>query len=283
LGSGRLGTNAAARCLDCFLDGGIVKLGMMRIKSLREIERMRQAGRIVAQALRLVRDIAKPGVRTGELDQAVEEWFRQAGAEPLFKGVQNGPGKPPFPAVICASVNDQGVHGVPGDYVLREGDILSVDTGCRLGGWCADAAVTIPIGRVSPEAQRLIDVTRQTLELAIREMGRQRYWSQVARRMEQFVRRHGFSVVENFVGHGIGRQMHEEPQVPNFMSPALLARDFRLRPGLVLAVEPMVNAGTKEVHVGPDHWTVYTADGKLSAHFEHTIALTESGPQVLTE
>ena len=255
---------------------------MIRLKSPREIEKMRRAGIVVARALRLVREMAAPGVSTGALNEAVERLFQQAGAEPLFKGVTSGPGKPPFPAVICASVNEQVVHGVPGDYVLKEGDILSVDTGCRLDGWCADAAITIPIGRISPEDQRLLDVTRETLEIAIREMGRARKWSQVAKKMEEHVRRHRFSIVDQFVGHGIGRQMHEEPQVPNLVSKALLRRDFTLQPGLVLAVEPMVNAGTNRVRVTEDHWTVVTLDGSRSAHFEHTIALTHSGPRVLT-
>lgn len=260
--------------------GGI--RGMIRLKSPEEIAKMREAGKLVARALALVRELAKPGVSTAELDRAVEEFFHSMGAEPLFKGVKGGPGRPPFPGVICASVNEQVVHGIPGEYRLREGDILSVDTGCRLGGWCADAAVTLPIGRISPQDQKLIDVTRNTLELAIRELGRCRHWSQVARKMENYVRRHGFYVVEQFVGHGIGQQMHEEPQVPNYVSPALRRHDFRLTPGLVLAIEPMVNAGTSDVRLASDRWTVVTADGSRSAHFEHTVAITESGPLVLT-
>ncbi len=255
---------------------------MIRLKTERQINQMREAGKVVARALQLVRRLARPGVTTAELNRAVEEFYASVGAEPLFKGVRSGPGKPPFPAVICASVNEQVVHGIPGPYVLREGDILSVDTGCRLDGWCADAAVTLPIGKISPADRKLIEVTEATLDLAIRELGRCRHWSQVARKMENFVRRHGFSVVEQFVGHGIGRQMHEEPQVPNFVSPALRRNDFRLSPGLVLAIEPMVNAGTPDVRLTEDHWTVVTADGSRSAHFEHTVAITEQGPVVLT-
>lgn len=255
---------------------------MIRLKTPQEIAMMRRAGRVVARALALVRELARPGVTTGELNAAVEEYFRSERAEPLFKGVRAGPGKPPFPAAICASVNEQVVHGIPGSYRLKEGDILSVDTGCRVEGWCADAAVTIPIGEISEADRKLIDVTRGTLELAIRELGRCRHWSQVARKMENFVRRHGFSVVEQFVGHGIGRQMHEEPQVPNFVSPVLRRHDFRLCPGLVLAIEPMVNAGSADVRVASDHWTVVTVDGSRSAHFEHTVAITAEGPVVLT-
>ncbi len=255
---------------------------MIRLKSPKEIERMREAGIVVARALRLVRELAAPGVTTAELNAAVEELFARAGAEPLFKGVVSGPGKPPFPAVICASVNEQVVHGVPGDYVLRSGDILSVDTGCRLRGWCADAAITIPIGEISPEDEKLLRVTRETLALAIREMGRAKRWSQVARKMEEYVRDHGFSMVDQFVGHGIGREMHEEPQVPNVVTKALLRSDFPLRPGLVLAIEPMVNAGSHRVRVTEDQWTVVTVDRSRSAHFEHTVALTPAGPLVLT-
>ena len=191
-------------------------------------------------------------------------------------------GKPPFPAVVCASVNEQVVHGIPNKRPLKEGDILSIDTGCRLNGWCGDSAVTLAIGKVSPETQKLLDVTRETLDLSIRAMGRCRYWSEVAGLMERFVKSQGMFVVEKFVGHGIGQDMHEEPQVPNFVSKALKKHDILLEPGLVLAVEPMVALGTKEVRTLDDGWTVETKDRRFSAHFEHTVAMTPAGPRVLT-
>jgi methionyl aminopeptidase len=241
---------------------------------------MRKAGLVVWQAHQIAAKLVRPGVTTAEIDAAIDEHFRQCGATPLFKGV---PGKTPFPAATCISVNEEVVHGIPGPRVLEEGDIVSIDTGCKLAGWCGDAAVTHPVGRVAPEVSRLLEVTQGVLDLAIREMARRSLWSQVAEQMAAYVRGAGFSVVECFVGHGIGRQMHEEPQVPNFVSTGLKRNgDFRLEPGLVIAVEPMVNMGTKRVKALPDHWTQVTADGKPSAHFEHTIAITPEGPKALT-
>ncbi len=241
---------------------------------------MRKAGLVVWRAHQLAASLARPGATTGEIDAAVENFFRKHRAAPLFKGV---PGKIPFPAVTCMSINEEVVHGIPGTRKLVEGDILSIDTGCKLNGWCGDAAVTLPIGKVAPEVQRLLDVTRGTLELAIELMGNRSHWSQVAAEMEVFVKDNGFHVVEDFVGHGIGREMHEDPQVPNFRSPQLRrGGDFRLVPGLVIAVEPMVNTGTKQVRMRGDHWTQITADKKPSAHFEHTIAITDTGPYALT-
>ena len=259
------------------------KRPVIQLKSPREIGLMREAGRVVARAHAAIAAIARPGVTTAELDAAAEEVFRQHGAIPLFKGVPSGTkGKPPFPAVVCASLNEQVVHGIPGRRVLVEGDVLSIDTGCRLNGWCGDAATTLRIGRVSPEADKLLEVTEQTLDLAIRAMGRCRYWSEVAALMEQYVRSQKMYVVEQFVGHGIGQAMHEEPQVPNFVSKALKKHDIRLEPGLVLAVEPMVALGTKEVRCLDDGWTIETKDRRAAAHFEHTVAMTPEGPRVLT-
>jgi len=241
---------------------------------------MRKAGMLVWRAHQIVADMVRPGVTTGELDAAVEKFFTEHRAVPLFKGV---PGKVPFPAVTCISVNDEVVHGIPGDRVLVEGDIVSIDTGCKLDGWCGDSAVTHPVGRVDPEVQRLLDVTSGVLQLAIDLMGQKTRWSEVASAMCNYVREAKFSVVETFVGHGIGREMHEDPQVPNFVSSQLKRNgDFALEPGLVIAVEPMVNMGTKHVRSMPDHWTQATQDGKPSAHFEHTIAITADGPWVLT-
>jgi methionyl aminopeptidase len=184
--------------------------------------------------------------------------------------------------VCCISINEQVVHGIPGPRRLERGDIVKIDTGCRLNGWCGDSAWTYAVGEIDPVKRRLMDIGEANLNLAIREVGRCKRWSEVARFMEQHVRQAGFSVVEQFVGHGIGREMHEDPQVPNFVSAQLKRHDFRLEPGLVLAIEPMVNAGTKNVRVLKDHWTVETKDKKPSVHFEHTVALTAAGPEILT-
>lgn len=249
------------------------------LKSAREIGLMREAGKIVAQALRLCREMAKPGVRTIEIDRAVEALYARHGAIPLFKGY---PGRTPFPAVTCLSVNEQVVHGIPGQRVLRSGDIFKVDTACKLNGWCADAAVTIPIGEVRPEIRRMVRTAEEILALAITEMGRRRWWSEVAALMQQHAEKAGFSVVQQYVGHGIGRVMHEHPQVPNYLSRDVKKHDFRLEEGLVLAVEPMVNMGRAEVDTLRDHWTVVTRDGLPSAHVEHTVAITRDGVKVLT-
>lgn len=250
------------------------------LRSAREIEQMRKAGLLVWEAHQAAASLLRPGVTTAEIDAAVESFFAEHNAAPLFKGV---PGRIPFPAVTCISINEEVVHGIPSDRKLVEGDIVSIDTGCKLNGWCGDAAATHPIGRVAPNVQRLLDVTRKVLELAIDLVDKRCRWSQVAAEMEAYVKANKFSVVEAFVGHGIGREMHEDPQVPNFVSSQLRkGGDFRLVPGLVIAVEPMVNMGTKRVRTRADHWTQITADGRPSAHFEHTIALTESGPRVLT-
>lgn len=250
------------------------------LRSPREIAEMRKAGLLVWHAHQLVASMIRPGISTAELDAAVERFFEENHAVALFKGV---PGHVPFPAVTCISVNEEVVHGIPGPRKLAEGDIVSVDTGCKLNGWCGDAAVTHPVGQIGPQFQRLLQVTRDVLALAIDLMGKRSRWSEVAAEMEAYVKQHKFSVVEAFVGHGIGREMHEDPQVPNFVSSQLVrGGDFRLLPGLVIAVEPMVNMGTKRVRTQADHWTQATADGRPSAHFEHTIAITESGPWVLT-
>jgi methionyl aminopeptidase len=249
------------------------------LKSARELTLMREAGKLVARALKICRDMAKPGVRTLEIDQAVEAFYQKHTATPLFK---NYPGKVPFPAVTCLSVNEQVVHGIPSDRVLKDGDLLKVDTACRLNGWCADRAITIPIGNVRPERLRLLKNAEETLQIAIDELGRRKWWSEVASRMQQHVERAGFYVVTNYVGHGIGRVMHENPQVPNYVNRETKKTDFRLEPGLVLAVEPMVNMGTADVVILRDHWTVVTRNGLPSVHVEHTLAITNSGVQIIT-
>jgi methionyl aminopeptidase len=253
---------------------------VVNLRSAREIAAMRRAGLVVWGAHQLAGSLVRPGISTVEIDLAVEKYFLEQGAVPLFKGV---PGKVPFPAVCCMSVNDEVVHGIPGSRVLVAGDIVSIDTGCSVDGWCGDSAVTYAVGPISADVQRLLDCTSGALALAITLMGVRSRWSDVATEMAKYVRDHGFSVVENFVGHGIGRKMHEDPQVPNFCTPAFRRNhDFDLEPGLVIAVEPMVNMGSKQVRLLADHWTQSTVDGMPSAHFEHTIAVTENGPVVLT-
>lgn len=253
---------------------------MIVLKSPREIARIREAGRLVAQAIERARALIQPGISTRELDAVIESTFGEAGAAALFKGV---PGKVPYPAASCISVNDEVVHGIPGDRVLRDGDLVSIDTACRLAGWCADSAWTFPVGSVDDVKRRLLAIGEQVLDLAIVEMGRHKRWSQVAALMSEAAHRAGFSVVEDLVGHGIGREMHEDPQVPNYVSASLKQSDFLLEPGLVLAIEPMVNAGSKRTRTSKsDHWTVRTEDGRPSVHFEHSVALTANGPLVLT-
>ena len=256
---------------------------VIKLKSPREITLMREAGRVVAKALDRVRQMATPGVTTADMEDAVAAVFREHDATPLFLGYPSSvKGKAPFPAVICASVNHQVVHGIPNRRPLKAGEIVSIDTGCKVAGWCGDSAVTLAIGEVDLEVQRLLDVTRESLDLAIRAMARCVTWSEVASLMERFVKSQGFYVIENFVGHGIGQDMHEEPQVPNFVSKALRKNDIRLEPGIVLAIEPMVAMGTKDVRTLDDGWTVETKDRRPSAHFEHTVAMTPDGPRVLT-
>lgn len=260
---------------------------MLTCKTASEIDKMRQAGLHVWHALQIARELAKPGMTTGEIDARIERFYEDRKVLPIFKGV---PGRVPFPAVTCISVNEEVVHGIPGPRVLREGDIVGIDTGCKVfdegstvRGWCGDAAVTIPVGKISEANQRLLDITEQVLLVAIAEMANAAYWSDVARKMEALAKKAGFSVVETLVGHGIGRDMHEEPQVPNYVTQETLKYgDFKLRHGLVLAVEPMVNMGGKKVLVLDDHWTIVTKDRKPSAHFEHTLALTPGGVRILT-
>jgi len=254
------------------------------LKSPREVELMRAAGRVVFRVLSHVSEMAVPGVTTQELDEAAREIIAEAGAEALFIGQRTPQAKFPFPAALCTSVNEQVVHGIPGPRKLLEGDIVSVDCGVRLRGYCGDAATTIGVGKVSPEARRLIEVTRTALQIAIEESRCGVRWSEVARQIQAYVEGEGFSVVRDFVGHGIGQEMHEEPKVPNYWSRAQAKQDIVLRAGLTIAVEPMVNAGTAKVtYADATGWTVATQDGKLSAHFEHTIAVTKDGVEVLTD
>jgi len=256
------------------------------LKSAREMDRMRKAGLYVWHALQIAEKLIRPGITTREIDARIEQFYNDHHVVPLFKGV---PGKVPFPAVTCISVNEQVVHGIPGDRVLREGDIVGIDTGCRLldtgspiKGWCGDSARTFAVGNITDEQQRLMDVTEGMLNIAIEEMGKAAKWSAVARKMQALAHKNSFSVIEDLVGHGIGREMHEDPQVPNYVSRQTMETDFNLVPGMVLAIEPMVNVGTKKIRTLRDHWTIVTGDHKPSAHFEHTLALTSLGVRVLT-
>ncbi len=253
---------------------------MIILKSKEEIEKMRKAGKLVAEVLSEIARIAVPGVTTKELDSVAERLILESGGRPAFKGYQ-----PDFircghfPATLCTSLNNEVVHGVPDERALKEGDLLSVDTGVELDGYYGDAAISIIIGKGDPEAERLLEVTRGALEAAIQKCVPGNRLSDVSHAIQSFVESRGFQVVRRFVGHGIGRSMHEDPPVLNFGEPG---KGPVLKPGMVIAIEPMVNAGTYEVDASPDYWPVYTRDGKLSAHFEHTVAVTEDGPDVLT-
>ena len=258
--------------------------GTAGLKSADEIEAMRRAGRIVHAVLSRVGAMARPDVTTKELNAVAEAMIREAGAEALFRGVETRQAKFPFPAALCTSVNDQVVHGIPSDRPLVEGDVVSVDCGVRLDGYCGDSATTIAIGRVSADVDRLLRVTAETLEIAIAGVRPKRWWSDVASCMQEHVESAGFSVVREFVGHGIGRDMHEEPKVPNFVDPRERRHDFMLAEGMVLAIEPMVNMGTSAVlYEDATGWPVVTKDGRYAAHFEHTVAVTASGADVLTD
>ncbi len=257
------------------------------LRSPREIRKMRTAGLAVWHAHQAAARILKPGVTTAQINAAFADTFRSYEATPLFLnygGGEGGEGPPPFPAETCISINEEVVHGIPGPRVIEEGDIVSLDTGCRINGWCGDAAVTHAVGNISSSDRRLMKVTLETLDLAIERMKTGVFWSEIALAMEQHVHEAGFSVVESMVGHGIGKELHEAPQVPNYLSAELEdgEADFDLRPGVVLAIEPMVNAGVPEIEYLDDEWTVVTEDRRPSAHFEHTVAMTSAGPVRLT-
>ena len=242
-------------------------------KSAEEIEAIAASGRILARCHRLLRGKARAGVSTGELDQAAERFIRSQGAAPVFKGYRG------FPGSICASPNSMVVHGIPGPYRLSRGDILSIDIGVVLDGWVADAAVTLPIGPVSAVARSLLATTRAALFDAIEQCRAGNRLGDVSASVQQRVEADGSSVIRSLVGHGVGRDMHEDPQIPNFGRPGT---GPELEEGMVLAIEPMVNAGHHEVRMGADSWAVYSRDGSLAAHFEHTVAITSNGPRILT-
>jgi methionyl aminopeptidase len=242
-------------------------------KAAAEIERMARAGVVVADTLALIGERARPGVTTEELDALADEFIRSQGGVPTFKGYRG------YPASICTSPNDMVVHGIPGPYTLEEGDILSVDVGVTLAGFVADSAYTFPIGEISPEAERLLEGCQAALAAGIEQCRIGNRLSDVSHAIQHETETRGFSVVRSLVGHGVGRSMHEEPQIPNFGQPG---RGPLLSAGMTFAIEPMINAGGSEVVLHNDQWSISTADGSLSAHFEHTVAITDDGPRILT-
>jgi len=243
------------------------------IKSHREIEQLRKSNAIVGEVLRELRKMIAPGVTTEELDRRAEEIILSKGAIPAFKGYRN------YPATLCVSINEEVVHGIPGSRKLREGDIVSIDVGVNLSGYFGDAAITFPVGEIDQGARRLLETTEKALHIGIGMARVGNRLHDISHAIQQWVEANGFSVVREYVGHGIGRSLHEEPQIPNFGSPG---QGPRLERGMVLALEPMVNEGTYEVKLLPDGWTVVTADGKRSAHFEHTITITDGQAEILS-
>ncbi|MEW8994223.1 type I methionyl aminopeptidase [Clostridium sp.] len=246
---------------------------MMNIKSDTELEYMRSAGKVVADTLAMIQEVIKPGITTAEIDKLVEEFILAQGAIPSFKGYGG------FPGSICASVNDVVIHGIPNDTVLVEGDIISVDCGAILNGYHGDAARTFPVGSISKEAQHLIDVTKESFFKGIEKAVVGNRLTDISAAIQKHAESFGYSVVRDFVGHGIGTAMHEDPQVPNY---GTAGKGPKLVHGVVLAIEPMINMGNYKVKIKPDGWTVVTSDGKLSAHYENTIAITNDGVEILT-
>jgi methionyl aminopeptidase len=246
---------------------------MINIRTPQEIEIMRRNNRLVAQVLQRLREAIEPGITTAELDQLAERSIREAGATPAFKGYRG------YPASLCVSVNEEVVHGIPGPRRLREGEIVSLDVGVYRNEYYGDAAITVPVGKVSEQATRLLEVTQQALAKGIEQATHGNRLLDIAHAIQSWVESRGFAVVRDFVGHGIGRALHEDPQVPNFGPPH---HGPRLRPGMVLAIEPMINVGTWAVKILEDGWTVVTADRSLSAHFEHTIAISDGEPDILS-
>jgi methionyl aminopeptidase len=251
---------------------------MITLKTNDETAKMREAGLIVAEILAAGRAAAQPGVTTGDLDRIAADILKKRGARSNFKGY-GVPVLPPFPGVICTSVNEQVVHGIPGKRKLKDGDIISIDAGAIVDGWHADAAVTVPVGKVAPQAEKLIAVTDEALRRGIAAALVGKRLGDIGAAVQKWVESQGFAIVRNYVGHGIGRAMHEDPQVPNY---GAAERGLQIREGLCIAIEPMVNVGGAETRTLEDRWTVATADGSLSAHFEHTVWCTASGPRVLT-
>lgn len=246
---------------------------MIQLKTEREIELIRAAGDILAGALKLVREACEPNLKTKDLDKMAEEFILERGGRPAFKGYQG------FPGTLCISVNEEVVHGIPGNRKLKSGDIVSVDCGVIWEGFVADSAVTIPIGDIDEQTDQLLRVTEESLYKAIAQAKVGNYVRDISQVVQEWVEKHGFSVVRELVGHGVGREMHEDPQIPNYVT---AQRGPKLNEGLVIAIEPMVNIGGCEVRLKEDRWTIETMDRSRSAHFEHTVAVTKNGPEILT-
>lgn len=253
------------------------------IKSRFEIERMRQAGKLAHEILGKMRAAVRPGISTQELDELARAELDKAGATALSKNYPTYRPNEGFPGYTCISINEEVVHGIPGPRTLKDGDDVTLDLALSLEGFCADTAVTVGVGPISPALQKLLDVTKESLDLALTNMRPGRKWSDIARLIQHFVEKNGYNVVREFVGHGIGRGMHEDPKVPNFVTAEQLTGDFLLRRGMTLAVEPMVVAGRRDVDLYRDGWTVFTVDRMPAAHFEHTVAVTDTGVDVLTD
>lgn len=252
-------------------------------KTREQLDRMRVAGKVVHKVLQHCKERCVPGVTTKEIDESAYEVFTAEGGQGLFKNYPTYKPGEGFPANLCISVNEVVVHGIAGDYKIQDGDIVGFDCGVKVNGWCGDSATTVMVGNVSPEIRKLCETTELVLMTAIENIKPGRKWSQVARLMQNIAEREGFGVVRDFVGHGIGQTMHEDPKVPNFVSRDLLMNDIELREGIVLAIEPMCNLGTGKVRTLADGWTVKTLDNKPAAHYEHTVAVTATGAEILTD
>lgn len=253
------------------------------IKSRREIEMMRRCGQIGSNILRQMADAVRPGVTTTELNQIAKTELQKAGAVGLAKNYPTYKPNEGYPAETCISVNEEIVHGIPGPRKLKEGDVVTLDVAPYLDGYCADTAITVPVGKLSPQNEKLLRVTQEALQLALSLIKPGKLWSEIARLVQHKVESNGFNVVREFVGHGVGKRMHEDPKVPNFVTAEQLRSDFKLRAGMTLAVEPMVVTGDREVLQLEDAWTIITADRSFAAHFEHTIAVTDNGVDILTD
>ena len=251
---------------------------MIRLKNKEELRRMRAAGKVVSEVLMRLEEEAKEGVTTWELNEIAERMCAAGGFKAAFKGYAN------YPASVCFALNEEIVHGIPSKKkVLKEGDIVGIDFGVLLDGYYADSAITVAIGKIRPVAEKLLRVTRNSLYRGIEMVTSSNRVMDISKEIQTYVENEGFSIVRDFVGHGIGRELHEEPQIPNFIPPNGKGRGVRLCSGMVMAIEPMVNEGSEKTKILEDGWTAVTYDGKLSAHFEHTVALTDNGPEILTE
>jgi len=249
-------------------------------KTPAEIEKMRAAGRVVQKVHQRVREICKPGITTAQIDEAAQKVIDDNQALGLFK---NYPGPTPFPGTLCISINEEVVHGIGSDRKIEDGDAVGIDCGVKLDGWCGDAATTILVGNVPEDVKKMCEATEHCLQIAIENVRPGRRWSQIAQMMQRYAEARGYGVVREFVGHGIGQNMHEDPKVPNYADRSTMRQDIQLREGIVLAIEPMLTLGRRDVKTLNDGWTVVTKDGKASAHYEHTVAVTADGASVLTD